>query len=232
VKRLAVAGLLAALLHAGLLVIQLENRFPGPGLAPSRQVLIDLVEPVPLQEPSPPRRERVPENKPRPQLQPKNSPPPLRTATAPQAESPPVVTPAPAPAVPADDSVGFSRPTPASVFRTRGEGRTTEGPSTVPAKPGKITDLSEAVPLYRENPPPAYPALARKRGYEGTVILEVFVNRRGRVEDQKIHQSSGHAVLDEAALTTVKDWQFTPGKKGETPIDMWVRVPICFNLKN
>ncbi|RPJ14559.1 MAG: hypothetical protein EHM30_10085, partial [Desulfobacteraceae bacterium] len=40
--------------------------------------------------------------------------------------------------------------------------------------------MKEAVPLYKENPAPGYPALAKKRGYEGTVILEVLVTKEGR----------------------------------------------------
>ena len=136
----------------------------------------------------------------------------------------------PAPAAVADFPNGLFRPAPPSVPRNKCGRQTLRSPRVLQPKPGKVTVLTEAIPLYRDNPAPAYPVLARKRGYEGTVILEVFVNRNGRVGDLKIHQSSGQAILDEAALASVKGWQFNPGKKGDTAIDMWVRVPIRFNL--
>ncbi|MFH1350543.1 MAG: energy transducer TonB, partial [Pseudomonadota bacterium] len=44
-------------------------------------------------------------------------------------------------------------------------------------------DIREAVPAYKSNPRPQYPALARRRGLEGTVVLEVLVSREGKVND-------------------------------------------------
>jgi len=38
--------------------------------------------------------------------------------------------------------------------------------------------VREAVPLYKVNPPPEYPRLARKRGYQGTVVLDVLVDQK------------------------------------------------------
>jgi len=90
--------------------------------------------------------------------------------------------------------------------------------------------LVEARPLYKENPPPRYPRIARTRGYQGTVILEVLVDREGDVEDVKLYQSSGYKALDRAALSSVRHWIFTPGRRGDVVVDMWVRVPIAFRL--
>jgi len=90
----------------------------------------------------------------------------------------------------------------------------------------------EATPLYRQNPPPGYPALARRRGQEGTVQLDVLVNRRGGVNEVRLAESSGHALLDRAAMAAVQTWLFQPGKRGEENIDMWVRVPIRFALQD
>jgi len=91
--------------------------------------------------------------------------------------------------------------------------------------------IVEARPAYLENPPPPYPAIARRRGYQGTVILEVLVGKNGAVKDIRMFKSSGHKVLDRAAMKAVKGWIFEPGKKGSTPIDMWVKVPIRFVLR-
>ncbi|MFH1293107.1 MAG: energy transducer TonB [Pseudomonadota bacterium] len=91
--------------------------------------------------------------------------------------------------------------------------------------------IREAVPAYKKNPPPRYPRIARRRGYEGTVIMQVLVDRNGRVKELHIVQSSGHDVLDRAAITSVKNWQFEPGMRGDLKVDTWVKVPVRFQLK-
>lgn len=89
-----------------------------------------------------------------------------------------------------------------------------------------------AIPVYRQNKQPPYPVMAKRRGYEGEILLNVLVNSKGMVSEIKIQHSSGHSSLDTAALTTVKDWLFTPATFGGRPINMWVNVPIEFRLKS
>jgi len=91
--------------------------------------------------------------------------------------------------------------------------------------------LIDAIPVYRENPAPRYPRMAKRRGYEGTVLLEVFVNREGKVKELRIFHSSGYPVLDKAALSSVKKWVFESGKRGDESIEMWVKIPVRFRLK-
>jgi len=83
----------------------------------------------------------------------------------------------------------------------------------------------------RTNPRPKYPRIARRRGLEGTVILKILVNTHGRVGGCRVHKSSGHRILDERAMKTVRKWIFKPGRKGKKPSAMWVKVPIRFQLK-
>jgi protein TonB len=91
--------------------------------------------------------------------------------------------------------------------------------------------LVEAVPAYAENPPPPYPRIARKRGWEGEVLLWVQVSDIGRVLDARLERSSGHKVLDRTALEAVRRWRFTPARLGATPIEGEVRIPIRFELR-
>lgn len=91
--------------------------------------------------------------------------------------------------------------------------------------------IHKAKPLFRRNPPPRYPRLARKRKYQGVVILEVFVNQEGSVGDIKVFKSSGYAILDKTAMKTVKKWEFEPGKRGDENVGMWVRTPVRFQLE-
>ncbi|MCW5206577.1 energy transducer TonB [Desulfobulbus sp. F5] len=88
----------------------------------------------------------------------------------------------------------------------------------------------EAAPLYASNPPPEYPPQARRRGLQGVVTLEALIDVSGRVADLRPFSSSGHGILDKAALKSVRSWQFTPGIIGGKTKEMWVKVPVRFEL--
>ena len=89
-----------------------------------------------------------------------------------------------------------------------------------------------AYPLYRENAPPAYPEIARVRGYEGIVLVSAEILPDGRVGNMKIRKSSGYAILDQSAIEAVKPWKFEPAKKSGNPFTVWVELPIKFILHN
>jgi protein TonB len=88
-----------------------------------------------------------------------------------------------------------------------------------------------ATPLLKKNPPPAYPVSARRRGYQGLVLLKVLVGANGSVEKTEIDQSCGYDILDRTALTAVRTWRFEPGIKDGKKVRMWVKVPVRFKLK-
>jgi len=96
---------------------------------------------------------------------------------------------------------------------------------------GSATSERKAVPLYKVNPLPRYPAAARRRGAQGTAVLSVHVDEHGRVSNLWLFESSGHRALDTAALQAVKDWIFEPGMQGGSTVAMWVNVPVRFELK-
>lgn len=89
-----------------------------------------------------------------------------------------------------------------------------------------------ASPKYGENPKPPYSLEARNKGWEGKVKLKVEVLPDGRVGEIELKESSGHEVLDQSALATVKKWRFIPARNGKVPISCWVIVPITFQLKD
>ena len=99
------------------------------------------------------------------------------------------------------------------------------------SQPALPSALEAAQPEYDRNPPISYPRRARRRGYEGTVLLEVLVKRNGQVGDLRILASSGYAILDTSAVNAVKSWSFKPAKKGDDTVDMWVQVPVRFKLE-
>lgn len=95
----------------------------------------------------------------------------------------------------------------------------------------KSSVVRMATPLYHLNPPPKYPQIAKKRGYQGTVLLNVLVETDGTVGDLEIFQTSGYSILDRAARNGVGKWIFSPGQKGTKAVEMWVRVPVRFQLQ-
>lgn len=87
-----------------------------------------------------------------------------------------------------------------------------------------------AKPLYKKNPLPVYPVIAKKRGYQGIVELIVLVSEKGEVNSLKIFKSSRHKALDHQALRSVKSWLFEPGRKNGVPVEMWVKIPVKFEF--
>jgi len=87
-----------------------------------------------------------------------------------------------------------------------------------------------AKPLYKKNPLPVYPVIAKKRCYMGIVELIVLVSGNGKVNDLKIFKSSGYTSLDHQALKSVKNWLFEPGRKNGVPVEMWVKIPVKFEF--
>jgi TonB family protein len=81
------------------------------------------------------------------------------------------------------------------------------------------------------NPKPAYPLAARRRGEQGRVILRAYVRADGTAGEVAIKQSSGSVLLDEAARQAVRRWHFLPARRGAVAIDAWVEIPMTFRLE-
>lgn len=90
--------------------------------------------------------------------------------------------------------------------------------------------ITYAHPIYKHNISPPYPLLARKRGHQGTVLLEVLVSTDGKAASIRLSRSSGYSILDRAAIKGVRDWLFYPAKRGDDLFEMWVKIPIRFTL--
>jgi protein TonB len=75
-----------------------------------------------------------------------------------------------------------------------------------------------------------YPKTARKKHLEGLVMLTVCINAEGIPEKIHIQQGSGFEELDKAAMNAVKEWEFTPGKRGTHDVASEVQIPIRFAL--
>jgi len=81
------------------------------------------------------------------------------------------------------------------------------------------------------NPLPPYPRAARRAGIEGRVLVRLFVSGSGAVERVEVAESSGSALLDEAACGTLKRWRFRPARGGQEAAVHAVLVPVIFRLE-
>ncbi|HVY40184.1 MAG TPA: TonB family protein, partial [Polyangia bacterium] len=90
--------------------------------------------------------------------------------------------------------------------------------------------IAAAIPRYRTNPVPEYPVPSRRRREEGIVYLNVTVQPNGWPAAVSLNRSSGHPLLDQAALDAVRRWTFEPGRAGGVPVSSLVVVPVRFFL--
>jgi periplasmic protein TonB len=92
------------------------------------------------------------------------------------------------------------------------------------------SQLSLEKPKFAAPPAkPKYPRLARKRGLQGTALVEVLFDNLGKQLELSLVDSSGAAILDKAALDAVKLWQFSPPSP-QSALAYRVQVPVTFAL--
>jgi protein TonB len=78
---------------------------------------------------------------------------------------------------------------------------------------------------------PSYPWQAVQRQLEGRVIIEVVVEASGEIQSARVLRTSGHSLLDEAALEFAHDMSLEPAAIDGTPVRSTVQIPISFRLK-
>ena len=112
-----------------------------------------------------------------------------------------------------------------------------KAPSPVPEPAPQVASVAPPTSpsfsaTYLRNPAPRYPVAARRAGEQGTVTLKVLVASDGLPRRVEIEKTSGSTRLDTAALDAVRQWRFVPARRGSTPIESWVLVPVVFRLEN
>jgi periplasmic protein TonB len=178
---------------------------------------------VPLTEqetlPTPPEMPDVVETTPLPEI-----------PDMPQPAAKPTETAAPAPtkprAVPRQNSKAPTR----SNLATSPTGGSTAGKAEAKGKAGNggrnggsgLSDAQRLASGYKPRPP--YPASARSKGHAGTVLVEFVIEENGRVTSAYVKKSSGWPELDQSAVSNMRRWKFSPGKRDKRSI------PIIFQL--
>lgn len=84
-------------------------------------------------------------------------------------------------------------------------------------------------PGYARFVPPVYPAMARRNGIGGLVLLRARILADGTASDVAVLESA-HSSLNSAAIDSVRKSLFTPLQVNATPMDCWTSIPIRFTL--
>lgn len=165
---------------------------------------VDLVDPPPIEAPTPPEVELAP------------PPPPVlvqRVQPQPQIEASPLAEPTDVIAPIVTEPTIQAEPQP---------------PQPVATQPRTV---NQAAVAYADVRPPDYPASARTRGQEGEALVRILVGTDGRAAQVRIERSSGHSILDRAALQAVRGWRFHPARIDGIAREAWIVVPINFSLE-
>ncbi|HXV23309.1 MAG TPA: energy transducer TonB [Alphaproteobacteria bacterium] len=80
------------------------------------------------------------------------------------------------------------------------------------------------------NPWPRYPTAARRRGIEGEVLIAVTVGADGGAEHVEVLRSSGHSMLDRAAIEALARWRFEPARNAGQAVAGTIEIPVTFRL--
>lgn len=97
------------------------------------------------------------------------------------------------------------------------------------AAPQELPFGSASAPSFIKQTAPAYPALARRRGKGGTVLLRLHISKTGQLLKAEVLEDPGYGFA-EAALEAVQASSFSPGRHNGKPIAMKATLPIRFTL--
>lgn len=210
-RRLAIAASVVLFHIAALWAIQTGLLRRAVEVIVPAEVLSEFISPPA------PKTEQLQQPAPKPQVQ---QPPRRQAPPAPLPVATP--TPTPTPAAP----MGMTSPQPPAPAMAAPVATA----PTAPSAPARL-ELPSSDAAYLNNPKPPYPALSKRLGEQGKVVVRVLIGADGTAQQAEIRTSSGYDRLDQAALTTVLKWRYVPGKRGGVPEAMWFNVPINFVLE-
>lgn len=78
-------------------------------------------------------------------------------------------------------------------------------------------------------PEPEFSEFARKFGMQGTVVLEIIIDKTGAVVRPEIWRPIGFG-LDEQAVERVRGWKFKPAMRDGKPVAVKMAIEVSFNL--
>jgi protein TonB len=213
-------------------IAPMEVRMVAAEQQAAAQPDLPLEEPPPLPEIKPPPPDLATIVDPPPPDLPPPAFPLAKIDLPPPPELPPPVIPVERPPPPKPKPVQKAAPAhpPAPTQAQPQQQQATAAPAGPPA-PSVPKTVSASQLGYLVPPNPIYPQRSRRAGEEGTVMLRVLVDLAGRPSQVTVQKSSGHAALDDSALSAVRAAQFRAYAEGGVPQAVWVLVPINFVLR-
>ncbi|MFN3304384.1 MAG: energy transducer TonB, partial [Roseateles sp.] len=97
------------------------------------------------------------------------------------------------------------------------------------AAPGPRQIAPSAV-RYQKLPELHFPALAKRAGEQGTVVLRITVDATGRLKQASVHRSSGFERIDQAALQDIRSARFVPYMEDGKPVEWQTLAPLAYEL--
>ena len=79
---------------------------------------------------------------------------------------------------------------------------------------------------------PEYPEIAQEAGIEGTVYVQAFIDKNGRVKEVSVVKGIPNTGLNEAAMEAIRKTRFRPAKQRERAVGVYISIPVHFKLKN
>ena len=127
----------------------------------------------------------------------------------------------------------FSAPARFTVVDHRSmNGETAQGSTnSYPLPPGVYKvggGVSAPKAIYQ--PDPDYPEQARKKKYQGTVVIWMIVDAQGQPRDIRVARSIGKGGLDEKAVEAVRQWRFEPARFNGQPVPVQINAEVSFRL--
>ena len=106
-----------------------------------------------------------------------------------------------------------------------------DAPPPPPSGPKVVFIPYDDPPVAMSPIRPKYPEIAQEAGIEGVVVVQAFIDEKGRVKETLILKGVPNTGLDEAAMEAIRKTRFRPAKQRERSVGVWISIPVNFRLK-
>ena len=106
-----------------------------------------------------------------------------------------------------------------------------DAPPPPPSGPKVVFIPYDDPPVAMSPIRPLYPEIAQEAGIEGVVVVQAFIDKKGRVKETLILKGVPNTGLDEAAMEAIRKTRFRPAKQRERAVGVWISIPVNFKLK-
>lgn len=89
-------------------------------------------------------------------------------------------------------------------------------------------EVTAPVGIYKPAPP--YPQLMVKTRMNAVVVIRCIIDKNGRVRDPQVIVPASMAPFNEAVISTVKTWRFTPGAYNGQAVESYLNLTVRFGV--